>query len=101
MRLLLIAVQDVPVEDRGLLCSVKPSSSGFRIASTATSTHPNPSTFVEVLRSRGCTWLWEKLNISGDFDWVADAISDGSLLAVTDGSYIRELHPHLCSAAFC
>ena len=97
-----IAVRDVPVEDRGLLCSVKPSSSGFRIASTATSALPAPvpSTFVEVLRSWGCTWLWDKLNISGGFDWVADAISDGSLLAVTDGSYIRELHPHLCSAAF-
>jgi len=97
-----IAVRDVPVEDRGLLCSVKPSSSGFRIASTATSALPAPvpSTFVQVLRSWGCTWLWEKLNISGGFDWVADAISDGSLLAVTDGSYIRELHPHLCSAAF-
>ena len=97
-----IAVRDVPVEDRGLLCSVKPSSSGFRIASTATSALPAPvpSTFVKVLRNWGCTWLWEKLNISGGFDWVADAISDGSLLAVTDGSYIRELHPHLCSAAF-
>ena len=28
------------------------------------------------------------------------AIADGSLIAVTDGSYIKELYPDLCSAAY-
>ena len=97
-----LAVSDVSVEDRGRLCSVMSSSSGYRIVSTADSSIPAPvpSTFVDVLRDWGCTWLWNDLDITGGFDWVADAISDGSLLAVTDGSYIRELHSHLCSAAF-
>ncbi len=31
---------------------------------------------------------------------VAEAIADSTLVAVTDGSYIRELYPQLCSAAF-
>jgi hypothetical protein len=32
--------------------------------------------------------------------WIHDSIADDSLVAVTDGSYIRELYPNLCSAAF-
>jgi hypothetical protein len=32
--------------------------------------------------------------------WISEAIQDGSLVAVTDGSYIRQLHPNLCLAAF-
>jgi hypothetical protein len=33
-------------------------------------------------------------------DWVAKAIADDSLTAVMDKSYIRQLYPNLCSAAF-
>ncbi len=33
-------------------------------------------------------------------EWVSEAIQDGSLVAVMDGSYIRQLYPNLCSAAF-
>ena len=36
----------------------------------------------------------------GEDDWLERAIEDSSLLAVTDGSYIKELYPDLCSAAF-
>jgi hypothetical protein len=38
--------------------------------------------------------------ICGGVDWIGQAIKDGTLVAVTDGSYIRELYPNLCSAAF-
>ncbi len=38
--------------------------------------------------------------MSGGTEWIHQSILDGSLVAVTDGSYIRELYPHLCSAAF-
>ncbi len=36
----------------------------------------------------------------GGFTWLHEAIRDGTLVAVMDGSYIHELYPNLCSAAF-
>jgi hypothetical protein len=55
--------------------------------------HPlqTPRAFMEVLYLWGNTWLWDNMH---------EAIQDGSLIAVTDGSYIREQYPNLCSAAF-
>jgi hypothetical protein len=32
--------------------------------------------------------------------WLQDSIADGLLIAVTDRSYIREIYPNLCLAAF-
>jgi hypothetical protein len=32
--------------------------------------------------------------------WISKSITNSTLVAVTDGSYIRELFPNLCSAAF-
>ena len=40
------------------------------------------------------------ITLVGGHDWINEAILDGSLLAVTDGSFIREQYPNLCSAAF-
>jgi hypothetical protein len=37
--------------------------------------------------------------VSGGTEWIRHSINDGSLVAVTDGSYIRKLYPNLCSAA--
>ena len=69
------------------------------VAQTATPAPP-PHTFMDVLLSWGNTWLWDNISIVGVHGWINDAISDGSLLAVTDGSFIREQYPTLCSAAF-
>jgi hypothetical protein len=44
--------------------------------------------------------MWKALRLEGNDGWLMDSIRDGTLVAVTDGSYIRELHPELCSAAF-
>ena len=38
--------------------------------------------------------------MSGGTEWIQHSIIDKTLVAVTDGSYIRELYPNLCSAAF-
>jgi hypothetical protein len=59
-----------------------------------------PSTFLEVLQSWGYTWIWEQMSVSGGTEWVDKFIIDGTLVVVTDRSYIRELFPNLCSAAF-
>jgi hypothetical protein len=94
--------QKVPIDDSGCVCSVTKVTSGVKISSRAYGA-PSPSvptTFMEVLKEWGCTWMWEGIDIRGGMEWIKDAIAEGTLLAVTDGSYIRELHPHLCSAAF-
>ena len=35
----------------------------------------------------------------GGVTWINESITNGTLVAVTDGSYIRELFPNLCSVA--
>ncbi len=40
------------------------------------------------------------MTVHGGVEWLEHAISEGLLVAVTDGSYICELFPNLCSAAF-
>jgi hypothetical protein len=59
-----------------------------------------PCTFVDVLELWGNTWLWEHMTVRGGVEWLKHTILEGLLVAVTDGSYIRELFPNLCSAAF-
>jgi hypothetical protein len=38
--------------------------------------------------------------MTGGVTWISKLITQGSLVAVTDGSYIWELFPNLCSATF-
>jgi hypothetical protein len=62
---------------------------------------PEPATtFIDVLKGWGHTWLWDKLKVTGGTSWIANAIAKGTLVAVADGSYIRKQHPDLCAAAF-
>ena len=59
-----------------------------------------PANFLDVLHGWGQTWIWDNLKVTRGTDWVAQSISENSLVAVTDGSYIKEHYPNLCSAAF-
>ena len=59
-----------------------------------------PESIEEVLQEWGCTWMWRSLRMQGNEGWIREAIHDGTLMAVTDGSYIRERFPNLCSTAF-
>lgn len=59
-----------------------------------------PVDFLDVLCGWGQTWIWDNLKVAGSTDWVARAIADNNLMVVTDGSYIKEHSPDLCSAAF-
>jgi hypothetical protein len=91
-------------EHLNTVCLVQPTLEGehWRLLSTAQTADvdPTPTTFLEVLESWGNTWLWDNMSVSGGTEWIHQSILDGSLVAVTDGLYIRELYPHLCSAAF-
>ena len=59
-----------------------------------------PVTILEVLEEWGCTWMWKSLRLMGDDHWLEEAIEAGTCRAVTDGSYIKEWYPNICSAAF-
>jgi hypothetical protein len=55
--------------------------------------------FTEVLREWGNIWLGEDLSWTGDDDWIAKSIREGTCVAVADGSYIEDLYPEISSAA--
>ena len=89
--------------EQGDICLVDKIQPGvFRITSTAQEAQDpdKPTTFLDVLHEWGCCWLWEHMSIEGGTDWIAQAIPAGSLVAVTDGSYTRQLDPRSCSSAF-
>ena len=105
-------IQDATVQGR--LCSVEHVTADCYRVSSKSNPAPEislPDCFVDVLKEWGHTWMWDNLQISGgtgkglnqrflsSHDWIYEAIREGSLMAVSDGSYIRELYPELCSAA--
>jgi hypothetical protein len=58
-----------------------------------------------LLREWGHTWMWEGLKLSGEGEddtgaWLSNAIRNNTLVAVTDGSYMKELYPNMNSCAF-
>jgi hypothetical protein len=82
----------------GVACSVKSHSAS--IVSVASTLHSISSTnshscFLDVLVEWGYTWLWDNLKIEGDEDWILQSIQEGSIFAVTDGSYLKELYPDI------
>ncbi len=44
--------------------------------------------------------MWDLLHISGDISWLEGSIAGNICMAVTDGSYIKEVYPFLNSMAF-
>ena len=44
--------------------------------------------------------MWKSLRILGNDGWLKWAIERRTLVAVTDGSYMREMYPNICLAAF-
>ena len=44
--------------------------------------------------------MWRSLQILRNDGWLKTAIERRTLVAVPDGSYMWEMHPNICSAAF-
>jgi hypothetical protein len=94
---------NIPLVDCGEICLMKDVALAVKSIISHSPWPPaqvTPSTFWEVIRGWGNTWLWDNLSIMGDPDWIAALIADNSWVAVTDGSYMKELFPDLNSAAF-
>ena len=94
---------DVPTVIEGDICTTKEVSPAVMalVSHTAPApTHPTPNSFWDVLREWGCCWMWEHLQMVGEDDWMQESIADSSCVAVTDGSYIKQVHPELCATAF-
>ena len=87
-------------EDYAIVKELRPGV--WKVCSVATlPIRPVPlASFMGVLWVWGHTWLWNKMKVLGGTDWLLQAIATGILVAVTDGSYIQEYYPELCSAAF-
>jgi hypothetical protein len=93
----------VPKEEIIEICTIKEVTLGVIGVSSHTPRPPEkeaPSSFWIVVESWGNTWMWDNLKITGDIGWIAEAIANNTLIAITNGSYMRELYPHLNSAAF-
>jgi hypothetical protein len=59
---------------------------------------PTAQDFYGFLRSWGGLWMWETLELKGNFASVITAIKNGSAIWVTDGSFDRVRAPSISSA---
>jgi len=58
-----------------------------------------PPRCIEHLHRTLADWIWDDLEVTGEADWVLQAIQDGTCTAVCDGSFMPDLVPNACSAA--
>lgn len=89
--------------DGGMICLLRAAAGDIKvIVPTAEAPRPTvtPVTILEVLEEWGCLWMWDSLRLVGDDHCLEEAIETGTCRAVTDGSYIKEMYPNICSAAF-
>ena len=60
-----------------------------------------PDSFMQFLRGWGGDWMWTNVKNEGpNLRWVVDAITNGTALWVTDGSYNRTVAPHTSGAGW-
>jgi hypothetical protein len=84
-------------------CSVRELGNGHKIITSVAPTVDaiiEPITIRDVIKEWRQGWFWRKLEVVGDDSWLATAIAAGTVLAVADGSYIKELFPNANSCAF-
>jgi hypothetical protein len=94
---------DVPALNTGEICSVRKEALAVYSVVSSCARAPSIAPLTDLwsaIESWGDTWLWDNLKIRGDISWLAESIADNSIVAVTDGLYMKDTHPTLNSAAF-
>ncbi len=85
------------------MCSVKSAALAVYSIVSVTAGPPTPDprlNFWSMIEEWGKTWMWENLTIRGEVLWLVEAITDNTLAAVTDSSYMKEIYPHINLASF-
>ena len=95
-------LRDAPA---GKLATVKEDTDGcLEVVDTGPlmvdETEEPDSTFFQHLRSYGEEWFWDDLRTPDGIEWIPEAMSKGTLMSVTDGSYIKQLAPNFCGAGW-
>ena len=93
----------MPIAKVGQYCTIREVDPD--VISVLSHTDPPPSplkhdSFLDVMIEWGFTWMWDSMVLVGKDDWIEKAIANCSCVAVTDGYYMRELYPNVCSTAF-
>jgi hypothetical protein len=95
---------DTPLEEVGKICTMKEVGNiGVHNVSSHMPMPPTrvaPTNFWEAIQGWGNMCLWDDLVMSGDISWIADSTADNFCVAVTDGSYMKEVYLNLNSAVF-
>lgn len=58
------------------------------------------ASFIDHLEGLGGAWMWDNLVLAEDLDWLGEAMQSGSLMAVTDGSYKKDVRNDICGAGW-
>ena len=93
----------MPTAKVGQYCTIIEVAPAVIAVLSHTDLPPSPlkhDSFLDVLIEWGCTWMWDSMVLVGKEDWIEKAIANRSCVAVTDGSYMRELYPNVFSTAF-
>ncbi len=96
------ALLDQPKIDIGALCTICEVALGvitIILSVEGPSIRKKTTNFGEVLKKWERTWMWENLWWVGEDHWITEAIEDGTLIAVMDGSYMKDLYPNIHLAA--
>jgi hypothetical protein len=94
--------EDTEKRDIGDICSVRESRGYVNVLchSPAHVARISPADFWEVIYTWGETWMWDSIQVTGDLSWLERSIAESTCMAVTDGSYMKEVYPMLNLAAF-
>jgi hypothetical protein len=89
---------DVPALDTSEICSVRKEALAVYSVVSSCASAPSIAPLTNLwsaIESWGNTLLWDNLKIRGDISWLAESTADNSIVAVTDGSYMKDTHPTL------
>ena len=64
----------------------------------AVETNKEHETFIAHLKNHGGEWLCEDIQTPDGTEWTAEAMKNGTLTSVTDGSYMEHLHCNMSGA---